>query len=302
MSSRSITGLCIRPVSIVRLRDLINKEQIGFQKNKRTSDHIPTLKTVVNKYVVDKKGKKLYTCFVDFQKAFDSVWHEGLFRKLENKGINGNFLQLIKNIYSKTKCAVKINNKTTNFFSYEKGVQQGNPLSPLLFNLYINDLFGALQNENPVTLNDQQPFNALMYADDLIIMSTTQKGLQKSLDALNDFCKKWKLDINYKKTKCMTFSKGSNTKNFNFKINSKNVINTKEYKYLGITINSKNCTFTPTLADLSSKANKVIYALYSKIPFKFAPIKTMLKLFDTCVVPILLYGSEVWAPFLTMTG
>ena len=71
---------------------LIDQEQTGFQKNNRTSDHILTLKTVVNKYVVDQEGKKLYTCFVDFQKAFDSVWHDGLFRKLENKGINGNFL------------------------------------------------------------------------------------------------------------------------------------------------------------------------------------------------------------------
>ena len=39
---------------------------------------------------------------IDFKKAFDSVWHEGLFRKLENKGINGNFLQVIKYIYKKT--------------------------------------------------------------------------------------------------------------------------------------------------------------------------------------------------------
>ena len=115
--------------------NLINKEQIGFQKNARTSDHLLTLKATVSKYVSDKKGKKLYTCFIDFKKAFDSIWHEGLFYKLENKGINGNFLKLIVNIYSKTKCALKIYNKTTNYFNYEKGILQGNPLSPLLFNL-----------------------------------------------------------------------------------------------------------------------------------------------------------------------
>ena len=49
-----------------------------------------------------KRGKKLYTYFIDFKKAFDSVWHEGLFRKLESKGINGKFLEIIKNIYKKT--------------------------------------------------------------------------------------------------------------------------------------------------------------------------------------------------------
>ena len=101
-------------------KQLINHEQIGFQKNNRTSDHILTLKAVVNKYVVDPKGKKLNTSFVNFQKAFDSVWHEGFFRKLESKGINGNFLKLIKNIYNNTKCAVKINNKITNFFIIKK--------------------------------------------------------------------------------------------------------------------------------------------------------------------------------------
>ena len=116
---------------------LINREQIGFQQNSRISDHILSLKTLVNKYVTDKKGKKLYACFIDFKKAFDSVWHEGLFRKLENSGINGNFLSLLKTISSKTKCAVKVNNKTTNYFKYEKGVPQGYPLSPILFNLYM---------------------------------------------------------------------------------------------------------------------------------------------------------------------
>ena len=129
-------------------------------------------------------------------------------------------------------------------------------------------------------------------------MSTTQEGLQKSLDALNEYCKKWKLKVNHNKTKCMTFSKGAIRNKTNFVLDSKNITNTKEYKYLGITINSRSCSFTPTLIDLSSKANKAIYSLTSKIPLKSAPIKTMLKLFDTCIVPILLYGSEVWAPFM----
>ena len=65
---------------------LISKEQIGFQKNSRTSDHILSLKTLTNKYVVDKKGEKLYACFVDFRKAYDSIWHKALFHKLHGIG------------------------------------------------------------------------------------------------------------------------------------------------------------------------------------------------------------------------
>ena len=88
----------------------------------------------------------------------------------------------------------------------------------------------------------------------------------------------------------MIFSKAPNTKNIKFTINSKIIENTKEFKYLGI---SKDCSFKPTLSDLSSKANKAIYSLLSKIPIKLIPVKTMLKLFDSCIAPILLYGSEV---------
>ena len=82
-----------------RKNDLISVQQIGFIQNNRTTDHILTLKSTVNKYVTEKKGKKLFACFVDFQKAFDSIWHDSQFRNLENKGINGNFLDPIKNIY-----------------------------------------------------------------------------------------------------------------------------------------------------------------------------------------------------------
>ena len=137
-----------------------------------------------------------------------------------------------------------------------------------------------------------------MYADDMIIMSTTQEGLQKCLNELNEYCEKWKLNVNQKNNKCMIVSKAPNTRNIKFTINSKIIENRKEFKYLGISINSKDCSFKPALSDLSSKANKAIYSLLSKIPVKLIPVKTMQKLFDSCIAPILLYGSEVWAPFM----
>ena len=278
-------------------RNLIDPAQIGFKEKSRAVDHIFTLKSLVNKYVVDQKGKKLYTCFVDFKKAFDSVWHAALFRKLENKGINGNFLEIIKSIYDLTECAVKINGKATKYFRYEKGVQQGNPLSPLLFNLFINDIFTAVKNDSAITLDGIKNINALMYADDLIIMATSPEELQKSLDGLSSYCSKWKLDVNIKKTKCLTFSKGTKCKQYQFEINHKAIENVKEYKYLGININSKNCSFGPSLVNLSSKATRALYAITSKLPIKNSPVRTLLKLFDFCVAPILTYGSEIWAAY-----
>ena len=136
-----------------------------------------------------------------------------------------------------------------------------------------------------------------MYADDLIILATTPEELQKSLDGLSTYCKKWNLNVNVKKTKCMTFSKGSNTRKIQFKIDEKPIEMVKEYKYLGITVNARNCSFSPTMTNLSNKATRAIFAITSKLPYKSAPVKTLLKLFDSCIAPILTYGSEIWAAY-----
>ena len=73
--------------------NILSPAQVGFCKDHRTSDHIFTLFSLVKKYVT--KGKYLYTCFVDFQKAYDSIRRDGLKDKLEKIGINGKFLDII---------------------------------------------------------------------------------------------------------------------------------------------------------------------------------------------------------------
>ena len=280
--------------------NLIDSNQIGFKRNHRTSDHLLTLKTIVKKYVTIGK-KKLFACFVDFKKAYDSVLHEVLFYKVSKMGIGGKTLELIKDIYRKTKCAVKAKNSITSFFEYTKGVRQGCPLSPMLFNIYVNDLFESMNNNNDSDIflgNNEYKINALMYADDLILLSESKEGLQKQIDKLENYCAKWRLQINSKKTKVMIFNRGNKMIKTTF--HSKNAIleNVKTFKYLGFSISANNCSFIPTVEDLSIKANRAVYALNNKIKLSRLPTRLALKLFNSLISPILLYGSEVWGPFI----
>ena len=281
--------------------NLINKNQIGFRESSRTSDHILTLKSIVKKYVTIGK-EKLYACFIDFKKAFDSVWHIGLFKKLENLGLHGKLLSLIKNIYKNTKCAVKCDDKLTQFFDFDKGVRQGCPLSPLLFNLYVNDVFALIDNsiDSPIHLNNQR-INALMYADDLVILAKNENDLQNSLNNLSKYCNQWELSINTKKTKCVVFNRGNRMCKTSIYVDDGLIENVKSIKYLGFTINAKNGSLVNTPIDLSIKAKRAIFALNNKIKLSMLPTRLALKIFDTQITPIILYGAEVWAPYYNYT-
>ena len=136
-------------------------------------------------------------------------WHDGLYYKLLQYNIGGKFYDLIKNLYSKSKCSIKINDKRTEFFSYQKGVRQGCILSPILFNLYLNDVPFILDRDDtdPIILPNGTRLNSLLYADDLVLISKSAHGLQKALSIVAKFCNEWLLSINPKKTKVMIFQK-----------------------------------------------------------------------------------------------
>ena len=86
------------------------------------------LKCIMDLY--KKKKKKLFISFIDFSKAFDKVWHQGLFYKLKQIEISTNFYNVIKNMYSKISLQVRIDNLLTPTFKSFRGVRQGDYLSP----------------------------------------------------------------------------------------------------------------------------------------------------------------------------
>ena len=86
----------------VKENDLIHQSQIGFQSGHRTADHILTLKTLLDKKMNTNRNDKVYACFIDFKKAFDSVWHQGLLFKLLKNKIDGKLYSLIKSLQDRT--------------------------------------------------------------------------------------------------------------------------------------------------------------------------------------------------------
>ena len=96
----------------------------------------------------------------------------------------------------------------------------------------------------------------------------------------------------------MTFTKGNHTEKLTFKLKNTYIENVKEFKYLGIIISKKYCLFQPNLKELSKKGLKAVFALNSKIKLTQLLVKVSLNIFDGAILPILLYSSEIWEPYL----
>ena len=145
--------------------------------------------------------------------------------------------------------------------------------------------------------------SCLPYADDLILLSQSENGLQICLDRLNCYLKKWKMKINIKKTKIIVFNKsGKIFKGQEFKIGKQPIQITDSYVYLGISFTSSG-SFSLAQQKLSNKATRSLYSFLSEINiYNGASVATILKLFDSLVNPILLCNYEIWGCFLKSFG
>ena len=194
-----------RLTKFIEKNNLISRNQTGFMKGARTSDHIFLLQTIVEKVVKKNKGK-LYAAFIDFKKAYDTVDRKKLFERLKAININGIFLQNIIAMYEKTSYNIKLNNGFLDPISSNLGLKQGCPLSPMLFNLYIDDIKDIFDAQcDPITIQNEN-ISHFLYADDLVLISSNAEGLQRSLDKLGDFAESKKLTISIKKSKSIIFN------------------------------------------------------------------------------------------------
>ena len=277
--------------------NIIDACQIGFKKGARTSDHMFVLKTLIDKYI-NQPGGRLFTCFVDFKKAFDTVIHPGIKFKLKENHIGGNFYNILCSLYSKNNVCVKLGEKHTSFFNSKIGVRQGDVLSPNLFKLYINDFPKYLQNLPGTVFLNSIPLQCLMYADDIVILSSSREGLQKRLDKLSLFCKEWCLNVNIDKTKIIIFNKNGTLIKHEFKFESETLECVKHYRYLGVYFSSSGI-FNFAQDDIYKRALKASFKLTKLVSSSEPSIKTSLHLFDHLIKPIVLYGAEIWGMFKT---
>ena len=155
---------------------LLEEEQNGFRSSRSCAQHLFVLQEVMRDRL--NNGKSLHLCFVDFSKAFDLLDRNLLFSKLTELGIQGRMYQAIKQSCDITLNAVQINGECSRWFTTKNGVKQGDNFSPSLWSVYVNGLLKEIKESKIGIKVLDYTVSVLAYADDIVLLSPTQVGLQ----------------------------------------------------------------------------------------------------------------------------
>ena len=274
--------------------------QAGFRKGRSTIDQVFVLRHLIDRTRFSSDASKLYLCFVDFQKAFDRVLRGLLMERLASLGIHGEMMQALGNIYWHVTLQTKLQHELGTPFLSTTGVKQGDPLSPLLFGLFIDEFEEWLESRLPevgVRCGDQL-IRMLLYADDMVLIATTPCGLQQQLDLLSEFCNSKGLQVNLAKTEIVVYRKAGSKlpQGLQWFYEGQQVQVSDSFRYLGVWLHSTKGLSVARDA-LKAAGQRAMWAMLGK--FKHMQLRDLyLKthMFDTLVKPVLSYGCEVWGP------
>lgn len=275
----------------------ISEEQSGFRSGYSTADNIFVLYAIVQRYLLKKSGK-VYVCFVDFKKAFDTVDRAVLWNVLRNYGVDGKMLKMLQSMYKRVQSCVRGSCTVSDFFESTSGVRQGCVMSPTLFSFLINELANDVleHGDHGIQLTpDVVQILILLFADDVTLTSYCPSGLQRQIDILKRFADNFNMTVNLTKTKIIVFRKGGFLKRSeSWKYGNEKIEVVNGYKYLGLHFTTK-MSLVKMVGELASKAkSKTSHLLKCLWKLGQIPSELFFKMYDAQVLPVLMYGAEIW--------
>ena len=271
----------------------ISDAQFGFRKGRSTVDAVFVLHSIIENYV--NSTKRLYYCFVDMKRCFDSIYLNALWLKLYKANVDGKVLRIIRSMYQSVKSCVRHCENYSDYFNIAVGLRQGEIISPILFSLFVEDIEMYLQNRNSkgIVIQDMCLI-LLLFADDMVVIGETPEDLQLSIDHLHNYCETWGLEVNTAKTKVVVFRKRGGLKHNEKWIYADEYLDVvNDFNYLGVTLNYTG-NFNLNSQTLYGKGLKALNNLLSNLKKYECKPRVALQLVDAFVSPIITYGCEVW--------
>ena len=236
--------------------------------------------------------QELFHNFIDFKKAFDRVWHDGLWQVLRGFNIDEGLVQVIQELYTNASSAVLLDGQIGEFFRTSVGVRQGCLLSPVLFNIFLEQIMQETLHDHHTSISiGGRPISNLRFADDIDLMGGSNSELQDLTNRLSERAGAYGMEVSTEKSKTMVNS--TNDTSADITMNGEKLEEVSKFKYLGATL-SKDGTSTAEVRIRIATATSAMARLSRLWTSSAISFSTKYRLYKSLVVSILLYGCETW--------
>lgn len=282
-----------RIVKEMDMKEGWSRSQAGFRKGRGTVENVKILKYVVGRRL--NRKKKVWAFFIDLKAAFDRVDRNVLWEMMGKRGVSEGLIDRVMEVYEETRCVVRIGEKVSKEFWVGKGVRQGCPMSPTLFNIYMADIEEELKKGKGGIRVGKDRMWSIEYADDIVLLAEEEEGLRDMIRRVKRYLEGKKLELSVEKSKVMVFKKeGRREKERFWWWGEKRIEEVKEYKYLGYVI-TRYGGDKEHVRERVRRARVAMGWVWSYGERKFrGDIRWRLNLFDSIVKGILFYGVEIW--------
>jgi hypothetical protein len=275
---------------------ILGDEQGGFRPGRSTVDQIFTLHETLAARKAEHK--ETFLLFVDFRKAFDTVWHNGLWKRLWDGGVRGKAWRIIRSLYREIQTSVLVDGERTRYVPSLQGVRQGCPLSPALFGLFIEELASRLSKVDGGAAVGANLLRTLLYADDIVLIADTPEQLQEMIDVLAKYCAEWRMSVNLSKSQAMvvkTMGGYKTSKYWKWTLNGSPVKLVEEYVYLGVVF-THDLKWTSHFKEVVEKGKASCRDLARTFGDKRIAIEVKRTVYRSVVCSQMDYAAEVCEP------
>lgn len=272
-------------------------QQAGFRPREECAGHICSLYEILRRRQIENKNT--FVAFIDIQKAYDTVPIAALMRKLTLLGLHGNMLRFFKELYNAPKIRVRTKEGVSGLIEQKRGLRQGCNASPLLFDIFINDILEecAQYGVSIMGLPEGDREVGLLFADDLVVMADTQENLIRVLTAIQRWGDKFEMRFGVKKCGIMGFGADAieavRDMADQWLLDGQIIPVVSEYTYLGVPIRSP-IDLEAIVEDRAQKGRRCLQGIRPVLACVSIPLNIRIRLVKALLVPVLTYASELW--------
>eukprot|EP01018_Ginkgo_biloba_P017078 Gb_08423 [translate_table: standard] len=273
-------------------RKFYSKSQAGFRKGEECVAQVVALKEIILRRNIKWK-RATFMAFIDFKKAYDMVPHEAPMKKLRAVGVAGKALDFFKNLYKSTSVKVRFEDLVSPPIPVQRGVRQGCPTSPSLFNIFINDIMDGLQGVGVEVPGIAEVIAGLLFAEDLVLFAESVTQLKEMLEKVHDWAQKWGMACGIDNRKAMVvFGDQDSLKLEEILIGRDRIGVCDSYKYLGLEVDFK-LSVERMIKERAVAGRKALFGMRHFLVDRRIPTWAKVLAFKALVHPCLTFGAEI---------